>query len=174
LGQKKPQQRSEQGGPDVIEVCNPEDRQIQQQIPDRASTDSGDDAFPPGTEKIPIGFFYGQPPGEGKQKKAPPFPRLPVAGKLTRFSGILMPAALVFVWGLGLGYGIGRGPGNGWLHAKLALVVLLFGYHHACGAMLRKFRNGVNARSHTFYRWFNEVPVIGLLAIVILVIVKPF
>lgn len=97
-----------------------------------------------------------------------------MAGKLYRFSGILMVAALVFgVW-LWLGYGIGRGPGNGWLHAKLALVVLLIGYHHACGSLLRKFRGGVNARSHTWYRWFNEVPVIGLLAIVILVVVKPF
>ena len=97
-----------------------------------------------------------------------------MAGKLYRFSGILMIAALVFgVW-LWLGYGIGRGPGNGWLHAKLALVVLLIGYHHACGSLLRKFRGGVNARSHTWYRWFNEVPVLGLLAIVILVVVKPF
>ena len=97
-----------------------------------------------------------------------------MAGKLYRFSGILMVAALVFGLWLWLGYGIGRGPGNGWLHAKLALVVLLIGYHHACGSLLRKFRNGANARSHAWYRWFNEVPVIGLLAIVILVVVKPF
>lgn len=108
------------------------------------------------------------------QDKATTERLLLMAGKLYRFSGILMTAALIFGLWLWLGYGIGRGPGNGWLHAKLALVVLLIGYHHACGAMLRKFRNGVNARSHTFYRWFNEVPVIGLLAIVILVIVKPF
>ncbi|SMP42795.1 CopD family protein [Noviherbaspirillum suwonense] len=97
-----------------------------------------------------------------------------MAGKLYRFSGMLMVAALVFGLWLWLGYGIGRGPGNGWLHAKLALVVLLIGYHHACGSLLRKFRNGANARSHAWYRWFNEVPVIGLLAIVILVVVKPF
>ena len=97
-----------------------------------------------------------------------------MAGKLYRFSGLLMIAALAFGLWLWLGYGIGRGPGNGWMHAKLALVVLLIGYHHACGSLLRKFQNGVNARSHTWYRWFNEVPVIGLLAIVILVVVKPF
>jgi putative membrane protein len=97
-----------------------------------------------------------------------------MAGKLYRFSGMLMVAALAFGLWLWLGYGIGRGPGNGWLHAKLALVVLLIGYHHACGSLLRKFRKGVNARSHTWYRWFNEVPVVGLLAIVILVVVKPF
>ncbi len=97
-----------------------------------------------------------------------------MADKLYRFSGILMVAALAFGLWLWLGYGIGRGPGNGWLHVKLALVVLLIGYHHACGSLLRKFRKGGNARSHNWYRWFNEVPVIGLLAIVILVVVKPF
>ncbi len=62
-----------------------------------------------------------------------------MARKLYRFSGMLMVAALVFGLWLWLGYGIGRGPGNGWLHAKLALVVLLIGYHHACGSLLRKF-----------------------------------
>jgi len=97
-----------------------------------------------------------------------------MARKLYRFSTMLMVAALVFGLWLWLGYGIGRGPGNGWLHAKLALVILLVGYHHACGSLLRKFEAGRNARSHKWYRWFNEVPVIGLLAVVILVVVKPF
>jgi len=62
----------------------------------------------------------------------------------------------------------------GWLHAKLLLVVTLIGYHHACGAQLKRFARGENARSHVFYRWFNEAPVLLLLAIVILVVVKPF
>ncbi|MBC7499427.1 MAG: CopD family protein [Herminiimonas sp.] len=94
--------------------------------------------------------------------------------KLYRFMGLLaLPALGLGIW-LYLGYGIGRGPGNGWMHAKLALVVLAIGYHHACGSLLKKFENGRNVRSHTFYRWFNEVPVLLLLAIVILVIVKPF
>lgn len=97
-----------------------------------------------------------------------------MARKLYRFSGMLMVAALAFGLWLWLGYGIGRGPGNGWLHAKLALVVLLIGYHHACGSLLRKFEHGRNARSHAWYRWFNEIPVIGLLAVTILVVVKPF
>ena len=93
-----------------------------------------------------------------------------MARKLYRFTTILMIPALVFgVW-LWLGYGF-RG---GWLHAKLALVVLAIGYHHACGSLLKKFENAVNKRSHTWYRWFNEVPVVLLLAIVILVVVKPF
>ena len=97
-----------------------------------------------------------------------------MARKLYRFMSILALPAIVFgVW-LWLGYGIGKGPGNGWLHAKLFLVILVIGYHHACGSLLKKFENGVNTRSHTWFRWFNEVPVLLLLAIVILVVVKPF
>ena len=93
-----------------------------------------------------------------------------MARKLYRFTSILMIPALVFgVW-LWLGYGFK----GGWLHAKLTLVLLAVGYHHACGSLLKKFENAVNKRSHTWYRWFNEVPVVLLLAIVILVVVKPF
>jgi putative membrane protein len=62
----------------------------------------------------------------------------------------------------------------GWMHAKLTFVVLLLGYHHACGSILRKFEKGLNKRSHTWFRWFNEVPVVMLLAVVVLVVVKPF
>ena len=62
----------------------------------------------------------------------------------------------------------------GWLHVKLTLVAILVGYQHFCGAKLRAFARGENARGHVFYRWFNEVPVLFLLAIVILVVVKPF
>ena len=61
-----------------------------------------------------------------------------------------------------------------WIHAKLTLVVLLIGYHHMCGAQVKRFARGENTRSHVFYRWFNEVPVLILLAIVILVVVRPF
>ena len=63
---------------------------------------------------------------------------------------------------------------GGWLHIKLALVVLLIGYHHLCGAQLKRFARNENTRSHVFYRWFNEFPVLVLLTIVILVVVKPF
>jgi len=94
--------------------------------------------------------------------------------KLYRFMNILLVPSLGFGLWLWLIYGIGKGPGNGWMHAKLGLVVLLLGYHHACGALLKKFADGRNARSHVWYRWFNEVPVVILLAIVILVVVKPF
>jgi putative membrane protein len=93
-----------------------------------------------------------------------------MARKLYRFSLMLaVPAVLLGLW-LWLGYGFK----GGWLHAKLALVLLVIGYHHACGTLLKKFENGVNKRSHKWYRWFNEVPVVLLAAIVILVVVKPF
>src|SRR5690606_5251389 len=72
-----------------------------------------------------------------------------------------------------VGYGIGMGPGNGWMHAKLFFVLLIIGYHHACGVMLRKFEQGRNTRSHRFYRWFNEIPVLLLVAVVLLVVLKP-
>ena len=95
---------------------------------------------------------------------------LGMARRLLRFTTILaVPALLLGIW-LWLGYGI-RG---GWLHAKLALVILVIGYHHACGSLLKKFERGVNTRSHKWFRYFNEVPVLLLLAIVILVVVKPF
>lgn len=95
---------------------------------------------------------------------------LGMARRLFRFTTILaVPALLLGIW-LWLGYGI-RG---GWLHAKLALVILVIGYHHACGSLLKKFERGANTRSHKWFRYFNEVPVLLLLAIVILVVVKPF
>jgi len=97
-----------------------------------------------------------------------------MARKLFRFMTMLAVPAVAFGLWLYLGYGIGRGPGQGWMHAKLALVLVLIGYHHGCGVLLRKFEAGRNTRSHTFYRWFNELPVLVLLAVVILVVVKPF
>ena len=63
---------------------------------------------------------------------------------------------------------------QGWMHAKLTLVVALVIYHHLCGAQLKRFARGENSRSHVFYRWFNEAPVLALLGIVILVVVRPF
>lgn len=93
-----------------------------------------------------------------------------MARKLYRFTTMLaVPALALGLW-LWLGYGFN----GGWLHAKLALVVLVIGYHHACGSLLKKFENGANKRSHKWFRYFNEVPVLLLMAIVILVVVKPF
>ncbi|MDH5342592.1 MAG: CopD family protein [Betaproteobacteria bacterium] len=90
--------------------------------------------------------------------------------KLYRFMTLLAVPALAFGLWLWLGYGIS----GGWMHAKLVLVVLLIGYHHACGSLLRKFEQNRNTRSHVWFRWFNEIPVLILLATVILVVIKPF
>lgn len=100
-----------------------------------------------------------------------------MARKLMRFTTLLaVPALALGLWmwlPAPVGWGFGWGPGNGWMHAKLAVVVLILGYHHACGVMLRKFESGSNRRSHVWYRWFNEAPVIMLVVVVVLVVVKP-
>jgi len=97
-----------------------------------------------------------------------------MARKLYRFMTILAVPALVLGLWLWLYYGIGKGPGNGWMHAKLLIVLLLLGYHHSCGSILRKFEAGQMQRSHVWFRWFNEAPVLLMLAAVCLVVVKPF
>ena len=113
------------------------------------------------------------PAGSGAERER----LLLMAGKLMRFTTVLaVPAVALGLW-LWLGYGIGRGPasaGNGWMHAKLGVVVLVLGYHHACAVQLRKWRAGNATRSHVWYRWFNEVPVLLLVAAVVLAVVKPF
>jgi putative membrane protein len=93
-----------------------------------------------------------------------------MARKLYRFTNLLsFPAVLLGLW-LWLGWGFK----GGWVHAKLVLVILAIGYNHACGSLLKKFEAGINKRTHTWFRYFNEVPAGLLLAIVILVVVKPF
>ena len=89
------------------------------------------------------------------------------------FFGIMTPGAvLTLVFGVWLWLGWFRDAGA-WLHAKLAIVLLLAAYHVWCGKLMREFAAGRNRRSHVWYRWFNEVPVLALLAIVVLVVVKP-
>ena len=89
------------------------------------------------------------------------------------FWGIATPGGvLTLVFGLWLWLGWFQGAG-GWLHAKLALVVLLVAYHVWCGKLLIDFRDGRNTRSHVWLRWFNEVPVVILFAVVLLAVFKP-
>ena len=97
-----------------------------------------------------------------------------MARRLYRFAYLLMIPALVLGLLLWLAYGIGRGPGNGWMHAKLLLVLGAVGYHHFCGALLRQFEQFANRRSERWFRVFNEVTVLLFAAIVVLVVVKPF
>lgn len=89
------------------------------------------------------------------------------------YYGIMTPGAVLTVVS-GLVLWLYYGIGGGWLHAKLALVALLIAYHLWCGKVLAAFRDGRNTRGHLWYRWFNEVPVLFLIAIVVLVTVKPF
>ncbi|CAM8666755.1 COG1981 Predicted membrane protein [Oxalobacteraceae bacterium] len=95
-----------------------------------------------------------------------------MARKLYRFMTLLMIPALALGLWLWLQYGIGEQ--SIWMYLKLVLVILLIGYHHICKSLLKKFENGENTHSHIWYRWFNEVPVLGMIAVVILVVVKPF
>ncbi len=97
-----------------------------------------------------------------------------MARKLLRFTTLLAVPALGLGLVLWLYYGIGLAAGNGWMHAKLALVVLVIAYHAYCAKLLRQFEAQRNQRSHVWYRWFNEAPVILLSVIVVLVVVKPF
>lgn len=90
--------------------------------------------------------------------------------RLYRFATLLMLPALALGLWLWLGYGVT----GGWLHAKLAVVLAVIGYHHSCGSMLRAFETGRNRRSQRWFRVFNEVSVLLFIAAVVLVVVKPF
>ena len=89
------------------------------------------------------------------------------------YRGIMAPSAvLTIVFGawLWLGYGFA----GGWLYAKLGIAALIVVYHLYCGKLLADFARDRNTKSHLWYRWFNEVPVVFLAAAVILAVVKPF
>ena len=88
------------------------------------------------------------------------------------FYGIMTPGGVVTII-LGLWMWLGYGIGGTWMHIKFSLVLALIAYHIYCGKLLRDFKYDRNTRSHIFYRWFNEFPVILMMAIIILVIVKP-
>ena len=93
-----------------------------------------------------------------------------MAGKLYRFMTPLGVLALVFGFWLWFGYDFS----GGWLHVKTALVALLVIYHWHCGRLLKSFQSGNNARSHVWFRFYNEMPVLVLFAVVFLVVLKPF
>ena len=89
------------------------------------------------------------------------------------FFGIMTPGAiLTLISGLWLWHGYGFS--GRWLTVKLILVLLVVAHHFWCFRALVHFKNDSNTRSHGFYRWMNELPVLLLLAIVVLVVVKPF
>ena len=98
---------------------------------------------------------------------------LGMARKLHRFMQPLGFLAVAFGLALWLGFGVG----GAWLYVKLALVLVLVGYDIYCGRLLRQFAAGKGpavSRSHVWFRWFNEAPVLILVAVVLLVVLKPF
>lgn len=91
------------------------------------------------------------------------------------YRGIMTPSSVVaVVLGIAMLVVNPAWLSMGWMHAKLFLVVLLLGYHHACGRLLKRFAADDNRHSHKWYRWFNEAPVLVLVGIVLLVVLKPF
>lgn len=93
------------------------------------------------------------------------------------FYGITTPGGILTLifgfWTLWLA-GWESYSGTLWLHVKLLLVFLLGLYHLWCGKLVSDFRQDKNRYSHVWYRWFNEIPVIFLVAIILLAVVRPF
>jgi putative membrane protein len=90
------------------------------------------------------------------------------------YYGITWPSGIVTsvcgIWMIFLLQDLLKQP---WLHIKLSLVFLLWVYHLLCGKFLKVFAKDENKKTHVFFRWFNEVPVIFLIAVVWLVIFRP-
>lgn len=95
-------------------------------------------------------------------------------GKLYRFITPWMLLTIVFGLWLLFDYAWAAFSHMWWLHLKLVLVALLIGYHFYCGKIIRDFTNNRCQRSHVWFRWFNELPVLVLFVVVILAVVKPF
>ena len=89
------------------------------------------------------------------------------------YYGIMAPGAVLTV-GFGVWLWLGYGPWGYWIHAKFALVLVLIAYHLWCGRLLKDFAQDRNTKSHVWFRWFNEFPVLILFVAVWLVLFKPF
>jgi len=94
-----------------------------------------------------------------------------MAGKLYRFVSPIMWLTLITGFWLWFAY---FPLDMNWMWLKLALVAGLVGYHYVCKNLLRTFESRQNTKSHVWFRWFNEIPVIVLLIVVLLVVLKPF
>jgi len=89
------------------------------------------------------------------------------------YYGIMAPGAVLTI-AFGLWLWLGYGISGGWLHAKLVLVAALVAYHLWCGKLIGDFKHDRNTHSHVWYRWFNEIPTVILIVVVILAVAKPF
>jgi len=94
--------------------------------------------------------------------------------KLYRFITPWMVLTLIFGAWLLIDYAWAAYAQTLWLNIKLLLVALLVAYHLYCGKIMRQLASNTNQRSHIWFRWFNEFPVLILFAVVILAVVKPF
>ena len=94
-----------------------------------------------------------------------------MAQRLYRFMTILMMPAVALGLILWLYYGMGRG--SIWMHIKVLLVLVIIAYHLQCKKLLKSFLEKTNTKSHVWYRWFNEVPVLLMLVVTALVVMKP-
>ncbi len=114
--------------------------------------------------RILVHFVEGQAAGEDVR-------RLKVMGKkLYHFAsamGVLAIASGLWLW---LGYGFA----GGWIHAKVMLVLLMVGYHISMRVYTKRMTGGGALPASTTLRWYNEVPLVLLIAILWLVVVKPF
>ncbi len=89
------------------------------------------------------------------------------------FYGIMTPGLiLTMIFGIAMMV-IGDYAGQMWLSIKLGLIAVLIVYHVYCGKLLVDFKRDKNTRSHIFYRWFNEFPVLILFAIIFLAVLRP-
>lgn len=93
-----------------------------------------------------------------------------MANKLFKFMTPLGVLAVV----LGLWLWFGYGFFGAWLHLKTMLVAGLVAYHWHCGIILKDFQQGSNKRSHVWFRFYNEMPVLVMFAVIFLVVLKPF
>jgi putative membrane protein len=114
--------------------------------------------------RIFVHFVEGQEAGEDVRRLAI------MASKLYGFMTIMA----IFTLGLGLWLWLGYGFTGGWLHAKLLFVLLLIGFHLWCRAYLQRLKVNQLTRSGTYFRLFNELPLLIFVPILILVVLKPF
>jgi len=93
------------------------------------------------------------------------------------FYGIATPGGLltiIFGFFLLVSNGMTSYSGQLWLSLKMILVAILVLYHIYCFSLLQDFKYDRNKHTHIWYRWFNEVPVLILVGIILLAVIKPF
>ncbi|MBC6413980.1 MAG: CopD family protein [Chromatiales bacterium] len=91
------------------------------------------------------------------------------------FWGIMTPSAVLtmFFGGGMLIYGWAAYQTQWWMHVKLFIIFLLLAYHIWCGMLLRDFKHNRNKHGHVWYRWFNEITFVALVAVIWLAVFKP-